>query len=319
MKNLNQNKSLNVNEIHLEPDFDINSSPESGQLRSSIYQFGILSPLICFINKDRIYVIDGYKRLNIAADLSLKSVPVIVLDSSFGFEKIAKIRLFSLNYDSEPNLYQKISIFHFLGINSVPIQELYAWRNQLNLPHNESQMDKIKRILQWPKPFLNYINKYNASYRQLRPLLDKSEAELQPIFDIGIQLSVRLVELINISELVFESALNKKVSIEEILSHDSVRVVLSNDQLTKSQKTQHLKSALFSLRYPAISQHRLKALQKTKDINLPPNAQIRFDNSFESEGLQLIINIKDENDFTSALSLLNTKKNIASLKELLDI
>ncbi|MGD9487489.1 MAG: ParB N-terminal domain-containing protein [Calditrichaceae bacterium] len=319
MKDLNITKNLNPDEIYIEADFNINLTPESVHLRSSIEQFGILSPLICFYNKGRIYVVDGYKRLDIAAELSLKSVPVTILDSSLDPSDIAKIRLFSLIYDSEPNIYQKIALYHFLVKNSVPPPELDTWRKRLNLPHDKSQMAKINRILLWPEPFLRYINKYNATYRQLRPLLDKSETELSPIFDIGFQLSVRLVELINISELVFESALNKNTGIKKILNHESVRVVLSNDRLTKSQKTQHLKNALYSLRYPTISQHRDKTLQKIKEIDLPSGAQIKFDKSFESEGVQLIINIKHVNDFRTSLSQLDTDKNHKLMKELLDI
>jgi len=186
-----------------------------------------------------------------------------------------KIRYNNLNIkEDDLNILQKVSIYHLLKRKLPSSQNIQHWIEQLNLPKNEIQLDKLCLILQWPEKAKNFIHQHNVSYKNIRFLIDHTSDEIDMLFELADLLSLRLIELNNIFNLLSEIALNKNKSIIEVLNIPDIKNILSDISLNRNQKIVAFKTLLQNMRYPLISKYRDEINQKMKELSFSNDVNI---------------------------------------------
>ncbi len=311
---------LDIKSISDDNRFDLNTLSGYNSLKQSISKTGIIEPLLIFKKDDGLILIDGFKRLKISRSIGLKTIPALILSDSVPITEIIQLRYFSLIHeDNDLNILQKISLYVLLENEAQSPNELERWLVQLNLPKNPNQLKKIKRLLKWPANAKSYINKYNASYKQIRFLLDQPAEVLSNLINLADELSIRLVEFLNIYDLLDETALNNNQSITNLINSRDIQEILKNGDLNRNQKLQRFKDLLFRLRFPAVSSSQENIKQKIKGLDFSDNFKILYDKNLERPGITIQINIKNPAKMNELLQKLNDKNNLSALQEILNL
>jgi ParB family chromosome partitioning protein len=311
---------LDIKSISNDNRFDLNTLSGYNSLKQSISKTGIIEPLLIFKKDDGLILIDGFKRLKISRSIGLKTIPALILSDSVPITEIIQLRCFSLIHeDNDLNVLQKISLYVLLENETQNPNELERRLVQLNLPKNPNQLKKIKKLLKWPASAKSYINKYNASYKQIRFLLDQPAEVLSNLITLADKLSIRLVEFLTIYDLLDETALNNNQSITNLINSRDIQEILKNGDLNRNQKLQRFKDLLFKLRFPTVSSYQQNIKQKIKSLDFPDNFKILYDKNLERPGVTIQINIKNSTEMTELLQKLNDKNNLSALQEILNL
>ena len=311
---------LDIKSISNDNRFDLNTLSGYNSLKQSISKTNIIEPLLILKKDKRLILIDGFKRLKISRSIGIKTIPALILSDSAPITEIIQLRYFSLIHeDNDLNILQKISLYVLLESETQNPNELERWLVQLNLPKNPNQLQKIKKLLKWPASAKSYINKYNASYKQIRFLLNQPAEVLSNLINLADELSIRLVEFLNIYELLDETALNNNQSITNLINSRDIQEILKNRDLNRNQKLQGFKDLLFKLRFPTVSSYQQNIKQKIKSLDFPDNYKILYGKNLEKPGITIQINIKNSAEMTELLQKLNDKNNLSTLQEILNL
>jgi len=80
-----------------------------------------------------------------------------------------------------------------------------------------------------------------------------------------------------------------------------IQTILSQKELTPSQKTERVKKVLMDLRYPKMRQLEENFEKKRKDLNLPSNISLRHQPFFEGKGLKVEFQFETMEEYRSIL------------------
>jgi hypothetical protein len=125
----------------------------------------------------------------------------------------------------------------------------------------------------------------------------------------------RLREVLTLLE---EIARRNQCAEKDIVQRSEIQVVLSQKELTPSQKTERIKKVLMDLRYPKLNQMEKAFEKKRKDLNLPSNIALHHPPFFEGRGVKIEFQFETTEEYrstVSSLSLLADKKEFGEMLE----
>jgi len=123
----------------------------------------------------------------------------------------------------------------------------------------------------------------------------------------------RLRELLTLLE---ETSRRNQSTVKEIAGRPEIQAILSQKELTPSQKTERVKKALSGLRYPKLNQLEKEFEKKRKDLNLPSNILLHHPPFFEGKGLKVEFQFETIEEYRSilrSLSGLSDKKEFEGI------
>ena len=306
-------KNTLISEITALNEYDINYPFYSAALEKSIQKQGIILPLLAYKEEEKYILIDGFQRYRIAQKIHLKSLPLQIIDRPENPEDAVRLRYELLKSSTEElNVLQKARILNLVNKHIAASEKQNKWIQLLKLPKDNN----ILKIINWPEHAQQYLIKYSVSYNQIKPFLNFSQKDIEALFNFATELSMRPVEFLKISELLNECALNEGISIKEILKEDSVKQILSDNEINRNQKTAKLKDIIYLRRFPVISKYRQKMDELNKQFKTN-RFMIYYDKTFERSGLQLNMAIKNAEDIEKLLNALNDSDNKKILIEML--
>jgi len=302
--------NVNLEKIICESLFNVNGLKDDFVSNPAIS----LNPLL--VNRQYL-LLDGYKRFYDLKKMKKKSVDVILLNNIYIPSESLYYRYISMNISGEMNILQKISLYHFLILNESEPEKLSEWQKILNLPTNKSELSKISTtILDWPDHAKRYIQKYNLSHNQVKPILKVKNPDVKTLFKLGLELQIRAVELLQIFDIVNEIAIDKNQSITQLFAAEPFKTLIKNENQNRSQKLNLLKNHLFKLRYPVINKSQMEMDQLIRELKLSDKINIKFDRFFERDGLQIKLNINNHENFNRTLQILQDTKNSYIFKKI---
>lgn len=304
-----------LSDISDDKKFNLNSYSEFDILEQSIQSVGIIYPLLAWIYDNKIILVDGFKRYQIAKNSDQIELPFILLPVNNTVLDVIKIRYQNLRQgNSELNALQKISIYKMVEESNTSKEQKDNWYKILNL----SSIENLYHPLYWPIVAQKYVYTYNVSIKQLRSLWKIDNETINAIFSFADFLSIRIVELNRIFEMVSEIALNDNVSIISILNNERIVSILTNDRLNRNQKILKIKKALYIWRYPIISEYQKKLNNQLKLLSFEENTKIHYDPSFEKPEIILSTKLQNIDDLNKLIASLSDKSNINVIKNILE-
>ncbi len=309
-------EKITVSQISDQNEFDINRPYYSDSLEKSIQKNGVISPLSAYTSDDKYFLIDGFQRYRIAKKYNISTFPIIIYNTPQSMEKIIELRYNLItSVNDELNVLQKAR-FYNLVTNYVkePLNQT-KWLNILNLPRDNS----ISKINTWSENACLYLIKYNVSYNQIKFFFNLSTDDITFLFNLALSLSIRPVEFLKLSEWLNEYALNENISIKTVLQSNPITCILSNDEINRNQKIVLLKDAIYSQRYPVISEYRHKMETLNKQISTAGAFTVNYDKTFERSGIQLQAAIKNEKDIKKLRESLDNSATIETLIKMLKL
>jgi hypothetical protein len=112
----------------------------------------------------------------------------------------------------------------------------------------------------------------------------------------------RLREMLTLIE---EISRRDQTSIKDIVRRPEIQAILSQKELTPSQKTERVKKVLIDFRYPKMRQMENGFEKKRRDLNLPPHLSLHHQPFFEGGGLKIEFQFETMEEFRSVLSSLS--------------
>jgi len=123
----------------------------------------------------------------------------------------------------------------------------------------------------------------------------------------------RLRELLTLLE---ETSRRNHATVKEIAGQPELLAILSQKELTPSQKTERVKKVLMGLRYPELNQLEKAFEKKRRELNLPTNISLQHSPFFEGKGLKIEFQfetIEEYQTIVSALSYLMEKEGFRQM------
>jgi hypothetical protein len=105
--------------------------------------------------------------------------------------------------------------------------------------------------------------------------------------------------------------------VKEVLQRPEIQGLLSQNELTPSQRVERLKRVLLNLRYPRRRQLEERFEQKKKDLNLPQTIFLSPPSNFEGKKLRISFEFETVEEYRSVLSALSHLTDTDELKEII--
>jgi hypothetical protein len=106
--------------------------------------------------------------------------------------------------------------------------------------------------------------------------------------------------------LIEEISRRDQTSIRDIVHRPEIQTILSQKELTPSQKTERVKKVLIDLRYPRMRQMEKGFEKKRRDLNLPSGLSLHHQPFFEGRGLRIEFEFETLEEYRVILSTLST-------------
>jgi len=119
----------------------------------------------------------------------------------------------------------------------------------------------------------------------------------------------RLREILTLLEEISRRNQNR---VREIVQRPEIQAVLSQKELTPSQKTERVKKILVDLRYPKMHQLEEEFEKKKKGLNLPSSVTLHHQPFFEGRGLRVQFQFETMEEYQAILNYLS---NLADKEE----
>jgi ParB family chromosome partitioning protein len=303
----------------LDDTFSINYLPDLQSLRSSIEAVGLIQPVLLRKKLNQYQIICGFRRISIWKELGGSEIESRLFEE----KEIDEFRLFSLSLHENLttrgfNTVEKAialdkGIHHF-QIN--PTIVIKTFLPLLSLEPNEKILNTYLSLAQMEDEIKTYVLKEEVSHSNIRRLASSTSGDRMTILSLISPLKLGENRLREILTLLEEISQRNQQTVREIVDRSEILAILSKQEFTPSQKAEHIKRVLMTLRYPKMHQLEEKFEGKKKGFNLPPSVSLYHPPFFEGRGLKVAFQFETMEEYRAILKSLS---NLTDKKEFEEI
>jgi hypothetical protein len=293
--------------------------PESLQL--SIHEIGLQTPL--FLQKTGNYfrIISGFQRYHALVQAGQPFCPARIAD-----EGIPELDLFILALKIQRAcralnaLEVSRAIYKFAQVFAITKADLIKlYLPLLGCAPHEKTLELFQAI-HFLSPELQQEFANDRASLELAMQLARLTMEEQSAFALLLrQLRLGKNRQHEFGILLMDLCRITKKNLTELLAVPALAEILQAPDLTASQKTEHLKNALWRLRYPRFSQAGQNLAHWFSDAHLPPNVQIKAPEYFADEIFSLQVKFATEQELAAAADLMSHLAQNGFIRRLLQI
>jgi len=299
--------------------FSVNFIPDFTKLRSSIEAVGLIQPVLLRKKPSGYQIICGFRRISIFHELRMSEIESRV----FGEKETDQSNLFSIS------LHENLSTRGFNAVEiAIALEKLVhpfqidravvvkTFLPLFSLEPNEKILNTYLSLAQMEDEVKTFVLKEEVSRSNIRRL-----AALNPHDRIAI---LSLVSPLKLSEsrlretliLLEEISRRNQYTGKDIIQRSDIQAILSQKELTSSQKTDRSRKILMDLRYPRMRGMEEKFEEKKRELNLPSNISLHHPPFFEGKRFRAEFQfetIEEYRSIVSSLSLLVDKKEFQDI------
>jgi len=295
--------------------FSVNYLPDLQSLRSSIEQIGLIQPVLLRKKRSGCQIICGLRRISVLKELGKPEIEARVFEE----KEMGEFQLFSLS------LHENLTTRGFNAIEKAIALEKLIHRFQIHpdtviktflplfsLEPNEKILNTYLALAQMEDEIKAYVLKEEVSRSNIRRLSAFTPDDRMAILSLISPLKLgenRLRETLTFLE---EISRRNQCSARDIVGRPEIQAILSQKELTSSQKTERVKKVLKDLRYPKMHQMEEEFEKKKRDLNLPSNVSFHHPPFFEGRGLRVEFQFEIMEEYRSIMKSLS---NLADKKE----
>jgi len=317
MKTIQQ---ISLQQINLSDEtFSVNFMPDLQKLQSSIERIGLIQPVLLRRKGDKYQIVCGFRRISIFQELGNKEIE----SSVFEEKERDEFELFSISLHENLtsrgfNTVEKAialdKLIHRFQID--PVNVIRSFLPLFSLEPNEKILSTFLSLAGMENEVKRYILEEEVSrsnIRKLSALTSDDRIALLPLISLLKLGENRLREILT---LVEEISKRNGMKVRDIVHRPEVQSILSQKELSSSQRTERLRKVLTALRYPRMHEMKEGFEKKRKDLNLPSNVFVRHPPFFEGRGLKIEFqfeNLEEYRSIVSSLSKLQEKKEFQEI------
>ncbi len=301
--------------------YSVNFVPDLQRLRSSIEQIGLIQPVHLRKKGDHYQIVCGFRRISVMKALGKSEIESRVFEE----KEMDEFQLFSLSLHENLttrgfNTVEKAialdKLIHRFQID--PAAVIKTFLPFFSLEPNEKILNTYLSLAQMEDEIKTYVLKEEVSRSNIRKLSALTPDGRMAIFSLISRLKLGENRLREVLTLLEEIARRNQCKEKDIVQRSEIQAILSQKELTPSQKTERIKKVLTDLRYPKLNQMEKEFEKNRKDLNLPSNISLHHPPFFEGKRLKVEFqfeSIEEYQSMVSSLSLLADKKEFREILE----
>jgi ParB/RepB/Spo0J family partition protein len=288
--------------------FSINFMPDLKNLQSSIEEIGLIQPVFLRKKLGGYQIVCGFRRISIMKELGKTEIESKVFEE----KEMDEYQFFSLS------IHENLTTRGFNTVEKAVALDKLIHRFQIDpdivlqtflplflLEPNKKILNTFLSLAQMEEETKVYILREEVSRSNIRKFAALSPDDRFAILSLISPLKLgenRLREILTFLEEISRKNQNR---IREIVQRPDIQAVLSQKELTPSQKTERVKKILMDLRYPKMHQLEEGFEKKKKGLNLPPHVTLYHQPFFEGRGLRVQFQFETMEEYKAVLSTLS--------------
>jgi hypothetical protein len=189
----------------------------------------------------------------------------------------------------------------------------------LALEPNEKILNTYLSLARLEDDMKQYVLREEVSRSNIRRLSALNSDDRRAFLSLASPLKLGENRLREILTFLEEISRRNRWRARDIVERPDIQAILSQEELTPSQKTDRIKKVLMNLRYPKMYRLEEEFEKKRRDLNLPSKVLLHHHPFFEGKGLRFEFQFETMEEYRSLLdSLLNLadKKEFAEMFEI---
>ncbi len=300
--------------------FAVNFEPDLQRLRVSVEAVGLIQPVLLREKGDRYQIVSGFRRLSVFQELGSPGIEARIFQEKE--KEDLDLFLISLHENVMTRGYNAVEIsialdklVHSFRMNSPAVIKTFLPLFSLE-PH-EKILGTYLSLARMENEIKRYVIKEKVSRSNIRILSHFSPEDRKSLLSVFSGLKLGENRLREMLALVEEISRRDQTKVREMVGRPEIQSVLSEKELTPSQKTERVKKILSDLRYPRMSQMEREFDKKRNDLNLPSGISLHHPPFFEGKGLRIELFFETMEEYRSLLSLLSTLPEKKAFQEMI--
>jgi ParB family transcriptional regulator, chromosome partitioning protein len=314
-------RKISVQQIDLLDDtFSVNYLPDLQKLRSSIEEIGLVQPVLLKKKLDGYQIICGFRRISVMKELGKSEIESKVFEE----KEMDEFQLFSLSLHENLTTRGFNAVEMGIALNKLihrfqidPAAVIKTFLPFFSLDPNEKILNTYLSLAQMEDEIKTYVLKEEVSRSNIRRLSALTPDDRMAILSLISSLKLGENRLREVLTLLEEIARRNQCKEKDIVQRSEIQMILSQKELTPSQKTERIKKVLTDLRYPKLNQLEKTFEKKRKDLNLPSNILLHHPPFFEGKRLKIEFQFETADEYQSIVSFLSLLSEREEFKEIL--
>jgi len=313
-------QKIPLKEIDLSDEtFSVNFMPDLQGLRSSIEAIGLIQPVFLKKKLDGYQIVCGFRRVSVTKELGKSEIESRVFEE----KEMDEFQFFSLSLHENLttrgfNTVEKAmaldKLVHYFQVDRTVVVKTFL--PLFSLEPNEKILSTFLSLARMEDEVKRYVLKEKVSRSNIRILSNFTSEDRMALLPLFSSLKLGENRLREMLALLEEISRRDQIRVRDIVYRREIQAVLSQKELTPSQKTEHLKNVLVDLRYPRMRQMEKGFEKKRRDLNLPSGVSLHHQPFFEGKGLRIEFQFESMEEYRTILSFLS---NLAAKEEFREI
>jgi ParB family chromosome partitioning protein len=314
-------QKIPLNKIDLTDDtFSVNYLPDLKNLRSSIEEIGIIQPVLIRKRSDGHQIICGFRRISVMKELGKPEIESRVFEE----KEMDEFQLFSLSLHENLttrgfNTVEKAialdKLIHYFQTD--PAAVIKTFLPFFSLEPNEKILNTYLSLAQMEDEIKTYVLKEEVSRTNIRKLSALTPDDRMAILSLISRLKLGENRLREVLTLLEEISRRNQCKEKDIVQRSEIQTILSQKELTPSQKTERVKKVLTDLRYPRLNQLEKEFEKKRRDLDLPFNISLHHPPFFEGKGLKIEFQFETTDEYQAILKSLSSLSDKKEFEEII--
>jgi len=298
--------------------FSLNFMVHLERLRSSMKKVGLIQPVLVREKHSRYQIVCGFRRGSVCQELGWNEIEARVIHQGED-----DLRLFSMSlhdnlttrgFNSVEVAIALDKLVHHFRMDPPVVIETFL--PLFSLETSEKILNTYLSLVSMEDEMKRYIVQEEVSRSNIRRLASMTSEDRMATLSLLSALKLGENRLREVLTLLEETAQRDRRTVREIIALREIQATLSHQNLTPSQRTEKVKKALLTLRYPRLSQLQETFETKRKGLNLPSGLSLQHPAFFEAKGVKIELQcetLEEYQSLVSSLSLLQEKEEFQEM------
>lgn len=315
-------KMIPLQQIDLTDEtFSINYLPDLQRLRSSIEEVGLIQPVFLRERSGRYQIVSGFRRISVVKGLGEAEIESRVVEE----KETDEFRLFSLSLQENLTTRGFNAVEKAIGLDKLihrfqihPERVIKIFLPLFSLEPDEKILKTYLSLAQMEDEIKRYVLKEEVSRSNIRRLGSLTPGDRMAVLSLISPLKLGENRLREVFTLLEEISRRNQCTAREIIERPEIQAILSQKELTPSQKTERVKKVLMVLRYPRMDEMEKEFEKKRRDLNLSSNLSIHHPSFFEGKGLRVEFHFETMEEYQNILSSLSQLAEKKEFREMIE-
>ena len=315
-------QNIPLQQIDLSDDtFSVNYLPDVQKLRSSIEEMGLIQPVLLKKKSNGYEIVCGFRRISVMKELGKSEIESKVFEE----EERDESQFFSLS------LHENLTTRGFNAVEKAIALDKLVHRFQIDfaaviktflpffsLEPNEKILNTYLSLARMEDEIKTYVLKEEVSRTNIRRLSILTSDDRMAVLSLISPLKLGENRLREVLTLLEEISKRNQCKEKDVVQRSEIQAVLSQKELTPSQKTERIKKVFTDLRYPKLNQLEKAFEKKRKDLNLPSNISLHHPPFFEGKRLKIEFQFETKEEYRGVLSALSGLPEKEGFKQMIE-